>query len=99
MPQPTDSFLLLADLASAQLRSSQMATRMGCDGVATKYWYDVIPLTNGQGAVCVQASGIYGTKPGATALSQLTPAEIAALASFLSVQVLLPPLPALVQQP
>jgi hypothetical protein len=92
MMQPTDSALLFTDLPSALARSQQMASRMGCDGVNTKYWYGCIQLTNGQGAMIIDGSRpAYGTKPGPTALSQLTPAEIAALQPYSAVQALLPP--------
>jgi hypothetical protein len=87
---PTDSAILFTDLPTALARSQQMASTLGCDGVFTKYWYQCIQLTNGQGAMIVQGSGPFGSKPGPTALSQLTPAEIAALQSYTTVQPLLP---------
>ncbi len=88
--EPTDQALLFADLPTAQTRSAQMATRMGCDGVSTKYWYQIIALTNGQFAMVIQANGHYSTKPGPTALSQLTPLEITSLVPYSTVQSLLP---------
>jgi hypothetical protein len=90
--QPTDSALLFANLAAAQARSAQLATNLGCDGVFTKYWHECIQLTNGQGALIVRASGPFSTKPGPTALTQLTPIEIAALETYTTVQPLLPAL-------
>lgn len=92
---PTDNALLFTDLASAQARSAQMASQMHCDGTNTKYWYACIALTNGQGAMIVQGSGKFGIKPGPTALSQLTPSEIATLQPYVQVQSLLPVAPAL----
>jgi hypothetical protein len=91
MIDQTSSFLIFNDLPTAQTRSAQMATRMGCAG-GTLFWYWIIPLTNNTFAMVVDASGEYGTKPGPTALSQLTPSEIAALVPFLTVQPLLPPI-------
>jgi hypothetical protein len=88
--QPTDSALLFSNLAGAQNRSAQLAGNMKCDGVLTKYWHECIQLTNGQGALIVQPSGPFGPKPGPTALTQLTPAEIAALQTYAQVQPLLP---------
>jgi hypothetical protein len=88
--QPTDSAILYANLAAAQARSAQTATALGCDGVFTKYWWECDQLTNGQGALIIQASGSFGTKPGPTALQQLTPAEIASLQTYATVQPLLP---------
>jgi hypothetical protein len=89
----TDSALLFADLASALARSKQMAGATRCDGVNTMYWYYCIQLTNGQGAVIVNATGPFGAKPGPTALSQLTPVELTALQPYSAVQSLLPPPP------
>jgi hypothetical protein len=88
--QPTDSALLFIDLPTALARSQQMAGALNCDGVFTKYWYECIQLTNGQGAMIVRGSGPFGTRPGPTALSQLTPSEITALESYTTVQPLLP---------
>jgi hypothetical protein len=88
--QPTDSALLFTDLPSAQARSLQLATNIGCDEIFTKYWWECIQLTNGQGALIVRSTGKFGSKPGPTALSQLTPIEITALQSYAAVQSLLP---------
>jgi hypothetical protein len=88
--QPTDSAILYADLPTAQARSAQMATAMGCDGVFTKYWWQCLSLTNGQGALIVRASGPFGTRPGPVALQQLTAGEIASLQTYATVQPLLP---------
>jgi hypothetical protein len=78
--KPSDQGLLFSDLASAQARSAQMATSMGCDGVNSKFWYVTVGLTDGRGALIVESTrSAYGTKPGPTALTQLTPAEISAL--------------------
>jgi hypothetical protein len=76
---PAASALLFSTSTAAVNRSQQMAGAMGCDGVHTKYWYPMYPLSNGQWAMIVQPSGPFGSKPGPAALSQLTPAEIAAL--------------------
>jgi hypothetical protein len=87
---PTDSALLFADLKAAQARSQQIATAMGCDGVMTKYWYECVALTNGQGAMIVRLTGEFDATPGPSALEQLTPTEITALQSHATVQALLP---------
>jgi hypothetical protein len=88
--QPTDSALLFADMPTAQARTALMATRLGCDGVGTKYWYYLIQLTNGQVAMIVNQSGPFDSSPGPTALSQLTPIEIAALVPSSTISSLIP---------
>lgn len=93
---PLDSALIFADFASAQTRSRQMASRMNCSGI-TQFWYETIQLTDNRGIIVVTpGNGPYGTKPGPTALSQLTPAEIAALVPYATVQALLPVVPPIV---
>jgi hypothetical protein len=89
MPGPTDTFLIFPNLAAAQARSQQLATRLGCDGVNTVFWYAQIQLTDGTAALVINASGDFDSTPGPTALSQLTPSEITALVPFSTVQPLL----------
>jgi|SRR6516165_10818908 hypothetical protein len=82
------NFLLFSNLSSAQARSAQMAGNMHCDGALTKFWYSQQLLTDGRAALVIDPSDAspYGSKPGPTALSQLTPAEIAALVPWSTVQ-------------
>jgi hypothetical protein len=82
MATQADSFLLFSTPTAAQNRSGQMSNQMHCDGVLTKFWYEVLPLTDGRGAMAVRPTGPYGTKPGPTALSQLTPSEISQLQPY-----------------
>jgi len=51
---PNDMALSFADMASAQARSAQLATHMGCDGVLTQFWHECDPLTDGTAILVVQ---------------------------------------------
>jgi hypothetical protein len=88
---PADSALLFSNLAGAQQRSAELAGHMHCDGVNTIYWHECIQLTDGRGMMTIRPTGEFGTKPGQTALQQLTPAEIASLQPYSAVSSLLPP--------
>jgi hypothetical protein len=95
--QTTDSFLPFADLASAHNRAAQMAARMGCStaaGATTLFWYEQIQLTDNTAVLVIRpGDDPYGSKPGPTALSQLTPGEIASLVPYSSIASKLPPPP------
>jgi hypothetical protein len=91
----TCSFLPFATLVAAQARSQQMASRMRCDGVNTMYWHWQVELTDGTACMVIEPDGVYGTKPGATALQQLTPNEIASLVPWSTVEPIWPQLPPL----
>jgi hypothetical protein len=96
VPKEQQNYLLFSNLPSAQTRSKQMASGMHTDGVFTVFWYNCTQLTDGRGAISVDPDGsgtAYTSKPGPTALSQLTPSEIAALVPWATVQPLWPPQP------
>jgi len=80
--------LLFSTLAAAQQRSHQIGAAMHLEGVNTIYWYSITELTNGQFAMHVDPMGygVYDAHPGPTAIGQLTPAEIAALVPWATVQ-------------
>lgn len=58
--QDANSYLVLPTPAQAQTRSQQQCQTLGCDGVRTKYWWTVQPLTDSTAAVVILPSGIYG---------------------------------------
>jgi hypothetical protein len=85
-------FLLFANLAAAQARSRQLAGAMHVDGTNTVYWHMAVQLTDGSACMVIESDpkSPYSAKPGPTALSQLTPSEIAALVPWSSVQAIWP---------
>ena len=92
-PKEQASYLLFSTLAAAQQRSQQIGSALHVDGVNTVYWYSITALTNGQFAMHVDPAnfGVYDSKPGPTAIGQLTPSEIAALVPWSTVQPNWPP--------
>lgn len=75
------SYLVFSSLAAAQARSAQQAAANGCDGVLTKYWWQVgggsthesgIVPPDALSAVIITDGTFYGTQG-------LTGAELAAL--------------------
>jgi len=94
MANQNDSFLQFTSLTAAQNRALQLASAMHVDGVFTQFWHEQIACTDGSAVLVIHSSGPYSSKPGATALQQLTPSEIAALVPYATVQAILPyPLP------
>jgi hypothetical protein len=68
---------------------------MHCDGVNTMYWHWQVELTDGTACMVIEPTGPYSSKPGATALQQLTPNEVASLVPWSTVEPIWPqpPLP------
>jgi hypothetical protein len=96
-----DRFLVYGDLAAAQARSAEAATALNWrhqdHAMTGSYWWEVIPLIDGGGAVVIQPtdSGAFdehhklddGTEHG------LTPKEIKQLRTYDEIKNLLPPPP------
>lgn len=51
------TYLVFPNQAAALARSNQQALANGCDGINTIYWWNVVPLTNGQWAIELQDGG------------------------------------------
>lgn len=88
---PTDSYLIFADMAGAQSRSNQLARSVHCDNVNTLYWHQQVQLTDGRAVLVIKESGPYSHKIGPSALQQLTPNEIASLVPFSAISSVWPP--------
>lgn len=91
-------YLVFPTLAAAQARSQQQCAALGCDGVRTVFWWPVIALTGGGGAVQIRPGdpcfdktytagcGSAGSGPG----TGMTTTEQSALAPATSVALPLP---------
>lgn len=55
-----NTYLVLSTPAGAQTRSQRQCAALGCDGVLTIWWWNVVSLTDGTGAVEIQPSGAFG---------------------------------------
>lgn len=92
-----NKYLVLATPALAQARAQQQCQVLQCDGVFTKFWWNVVTLTDGTGAVEIQPSGFYGATTiviGPCAVGcGLTIAEQSALKTAVQLGSLLPPPP------
>lgn len=90
------TYLVLPDLKTAQDRSAQQCAALKCDGVNTKYWWPVQPLTDGTAAIVIDPAGPFGSshtvngKAGA-----LTPGEVSALKTPAQVAPVMPANPAM----
>lgn len=49
-----DLYLILPSLQAARARSNQQALALGCDGILTIYWWEVIPLPSGEAAIVIE---------------------------------------------
>lgn len=87
-----NTYLVFPTPQQALARSQQQCQALGCDGTLTKYWWNVVTLTDGTGAVEIQPSGAFGktTTVGPCAVCGLTPAEQAALKTALQLGSLIP---------
>lgn len=56
-PPPPPSYLVMPDQASALARSQQQCQALGCDGVKTRYWWGVQPLSDGTAALVIDQAG------------------------------------------
>lgn len=77
----------------AHARSQQACAQYGCDGVLTREWWSVVPLTDGTFALEIQNTGIYGKTAtvGPCAVGcGLTPAEQASLKTAFQLATKLP---------
>lgn len=94
-------YLVFATLAAAQARSQQQCQALGCDGVQTVFWWSVIPLTGGGGAIQIRPGDpcfdkIYAVgcgHAGSGAGTGMTTTEQSALAPATSVALPLPKSP------
>jgi len=66
------SYLIFDSLALAQARSAQQAEALGCEPGTTYWWVQIEHPTTHQGALQIDAGGLYGS-------DGLTPAEITSL--------------------
>ena len=66
------SYLIFDSLALAQARSAQQAEVLGCQPGTTYWWAQIEHPTTHQGAMQIDASGLYGS-------DGLTPTEITSL--------------------
>jgi hypothetical protein len=92
-PNP-NSYLVHPNLAAALARSASQCAVLGCDGIGTKYWWNVIPLTDGTAAIEIQPSGPFGethTNPHGT--HGLNAVEHAALKPAATITPLMPAKP------
>ena len=85
---PPPHYLVLPDLKTALARSQQQCAAMGCDGVGTIYWWNVVPLKDGTAAVEIQPSGLFSAQ--VSAGKGLTAAEALRLTSASTLALLLP---------
>jgi hypothetical protein len=89
--QGAPSYLVFPTQAQAMARSQQQCQTLGCDGVKTIYWWNVVSLSNGSWAVQIQPSAPFGASvtvgPDTAGLST---AEAAALLTAAQLGSLLP---------
>lgn len=87
-------YLVLPDMPTALARSQTQCQALGCDGVFTKYWWNVIQLTDGTAAVEIHPNGVFGKTIGGIGPCAvgcgLTPAEQAALKTAAQLGSLIP---------
>jgi hypothetical protein len=88
------SYLVESTPSAAQARSQAQCAAVNCDGVHTIFWWPVVTLTNGQGAVVI-LSAPYGqsasvTVNGVPQSGALTAQEIGALETPTQIAPLLP---------
>lgn len=86
-------YAVFPNMAQAQAKSAQAAQQLGCDGVNTRYWWQIIPLNDGSAAVVLDLDDpMFGTditlKNGKTI--NLNTAEKAALKTEAQMAGLLP---------
>jgi len=55
------TYLIFPSIAAAQAASNSQASALGCDGITTKYWWAVQPLTDGTCALVINPGTQFDT--------------------------------------